>query len=226
MKQTLFKVVAVIGLSSTLLGQAWASGVPTVDAVANALFMDETIARAQDAAAAIAKYEQIISQAKYQFDQTKAMVTGKSTYSPTFNTGDLIDYLPVDTGEHGWERVYSDVPSGTIPTMRKEYGLTSEDPVVQEAYDKRLITLYRMQQSYAANNKRIQGLKSLQAQADLAETPQQKMDIANRIATEGAAINNESNRIASVQSITAQQKELDVDKQNASFNKWFSSGGK
>jgi hypothetical protein len=58
-------------------------------------------------------------------------------------------------------------------------------------------------------------------EAAAAQTPQEKADIANRLAIEQAAINNENNRLAVAVDLMAREDELKIQQQNAIFNALF-----
>lgn len=210
--------VAIGGTSLT----ASATGIPTVDVASIAQMAANAVQQASEAAAQLEQAKRAISEAQSQFEKTKGMITGNSGYGSQYNNKDLTDYLPTSTTMNSWEKIYDQMDSSTLQAMRDEYGLKSDEPLQQEVFDKQLTHLYTSETAYKANNRRIENIQALQAEADQAQTPQEKQDIATRISTEQAAIANESNRLATAKELMDRQERLYAQKQNKEFDDFLS----
>lgn len=219
-KQFLVLSIAVAISSTTMTVSA--TGVPTVDVVSIAQLASNALQQAAEAAAQLEQAKRAISEAQSQFDKTKAMLTGNSRYGGQYNNSDLTDYLPTTATLNSWEKIYDSMDSGTLQGMRNKYGLTSEEPLQQEAFDRKLAHLHTTEAAYKANNLRLVNIQNLQAAADEAQTPQEKQDIQTRIQTEQANIANESNRLATAKELMDRQEKLYAQKQNKEFDDFMS----
>ncbi len=218
------RLLAVAAAACGLTGNAYASGIPTVDVLGIAQMVTQGITRAAEAKAALDAAMNAIDQAKSQFDDMKRMVSGNSRYGSRYNNSKLTDYIPTTTAVDGWEQIYSNVDSGAISQMRNRYGLTSKNQMQQEVWDTRLADFQTSKASYSASNLRLENIKNLQAEADAAITPQEKSDIQARIATEQAAIATDSNRLASMKDLQEKQDRINKQRLNANFNKFLETG--
>lgn len=214
--------VAIAIVLGTASFQSQATGIPTVDVAAIATAVQNAIQQATEAAQQLAAIEREISQTKAQFDELKRLTTGNSGYGSLYSSSELYDYLPSSTTAGSWQQIYSNMDSSTLEGYRQRYGLKSDIPRQQATFDKQLTTLATMESAYRANNLRLENLKNLQAEADRAETPQQKQDIANRLSIEQGNIANESNRLAVATQIMDRQEKLQIQKENREFNKFMS----
>ena len=203
---------------------ASATGIPTVDVASIAQAVLNATQQASEAASQLAAAEKAISQAQSQFNEYKGLATGNSSFGSMYNSSKLTSYLPTTTTTNSWSSIYSSMDSSKLASLRSQYNLTSDDALQQEVYDKKLTNLSTAQDQYTANNLRLQNIQNLQAAADAATTPQEKEDIANRLATEQANIANESNRQATSRDLMDQQNKLLVAKQNQKFNSFMETG--
>jgi len=210
-----------VAIGSTSL-TASATGIPTVDVMSIAQMAQNAIQQASEAAAQLEQAKRAISEAQSQFDKTKSMITGNSGYGSQYNNKNLTDYIPTTTTIKGWQKIYDQVDSSVLQGMRDEYGLKSEDPLQQEVFDKQLTHLYTTEAAYQANNLRLANIQALQAEADQAQTPQEKQDISNRIQSEQAAIANETNRLSTTKELMDRQEKLYAQKQNKEFDDFLS----
>ncbi|KGF62092.1 type IV secretion system protein [Pseudomonas lutea] len=208
----------------TISANALASGIPTVDVASIAQMALDAKAQADQAAAALSEAQNAISQAKSQFNELKGLTTGNSGYGSMYNSSKMTSYLPTTTTAGSWSTIYSNMDSSKLASLRSQYGLTSDDALQQEVYDKKLTNMATAEAQYDANNLRLQNIQNLQAAADQATTPQQKEDISNRIKTEQATIANEANRQATAKDLMDKQDDLLAQKQNDEFDKFMKSG--
>lgn len=219
--KTTFRAIA----ASMILGfscSSHASGIPTVDVAAIAQAVMDAMQQAQEAAAQLGALEDQIDQAKAQFEEMKQLTTGNSRYGSQYYDPSMYEYLPTSTTAGSWEQIYKNMDGTTLSSYRKKYGLVTDNTGQQEVFDKQLANLRTAEAAYAANNKRLENLKKLQALADSANTPQQKEDIQARLQVEQANIANEANRLATAKDIMERQDKLMAQKQNRDFNKFLS----
>lgn len=198
-----------------------ASGIPTVDVANIAQMVLDAQAQALQAKAQLDAAMSQLDEAKRQFDQTKGFITGNSGYGGMYNDPAMTSYIPTSISPDSWEQLYTKMDTVTLQNMRNKYGLETDNKVQQEAYDKKLQDFYFTQGALAANNRRLENIQRLQEEADRATTPQQKQDIANRIAAEQAEIQNENNRLAVVNSLQAKQEKLQTQRVNQDFSQFL-----
>jgi type IV secretion system protein VirB5 len=218
----------VLSVSGT---NAQASGIPTVDVAAIAQAVTDAMQQAMEAAdqltAAqdqIAELQEQYQQSEQQFLELKNMTTGNSKYGNNYWDEELVDYIPTTATAGSWEEIYRDMDAGTLNGYREKYGLKSDNTTQQEVFDVELTNLHTMQSAHRANNLRLENIKNLQAEADAAETPQEKQDIQARLMAEQAAISNESNRLATVESLMARNDKFLAQKQNKEFSDFLETG--
>lgn len=218
--KTSFALTRFIWLACALAvsSQSYASGIPTVDLVGNAQQALAEAARLADAAKQLKAAMDQIDQAKSQWSENKGLLTGNSYYGTQFSSSTMVDYIPTSTDAGGWEKLYSNVDKSIAKQEADKYGFTATTPAQQAALDKEMAHWLITQGGYRANNERLENIKKLQAEADRATTPQQKQDIANRIAGEQAEIQNETNRIAMLNSVETQQTKFGKQQVNNDFN--------
>ena len=232
MKKKIRTLALAVAVAAGSIGPAaHASGIPTVDVAAIAQAVMDAMQQAMEAADQLAAAEEQISelqrqyeQAQEQFEDLKDMTTGNSRYGTKYWSEQMYDYIPTSPTQGSWEDIYQEMNEGMLEQYRNKYGLTSDDPLQQEVFDTQLTNLRTLENAHRANNLRLENLKNLQALADAATTPQEKEDIQTRLITEQAAINNESNRLATVQSLMARNDEMLRQKQNREFNDILKNG--
>lgn len=208
----------------TFSAHALATGVPTVDVLTNAQLLANAVQQASEAAAALEQAKAAVAQAQSQFNEYKGLINGNSSYGSLYNSSKLTSYLPTTTTSGSWSSIYSNMDSSKLASLRSQYGLTNDDALQQEVYDKKLTNLATAESQYEANNLRLQNIQNLQAAADAATTPQEKEDISNRIKTEQASIANEANRQATAKDLMEKQDALLAQKQNDDFDSFMKNG--
>ncbi|NMZ71325.1 type IV secretion system protein VirB5 [Pseudomonas peli] len=221
-------VALAFGASSA---PVYASGIPTVDvaAIAQAVMdaMQQAMEAAEQLSAAqdqISELQQQYEQAEQQFEDLKDMTTGNSGYGGQYWSEEMVDYIPTTATAGSWEEIYKDMDAGTLESYRNKYGLKSENETQQEVFDVQLTNLRTLENAHRANNLRLENIKNLQALADSATTPQEKEDIQARLIAEQAAISNEANRLATVESLMARNDKMLAQKQNQEFEKFLETG--
>lgn len=167
------------------------------------------------------KMEKEYKQAENQFDETKSLITGNSSFGKLFNSSSLYDYLPTATTSDSWSGIYKSMDKAKLSAMRTKYGMASGNVVQQEAFDTDLTNFDTLQKAFSTTNKRLENIKNLTILADSADTPQQKADIQARIGLEQAAIQNEKNRMDASALLMSHNEKLMVRKQNDSFSEFL-----
>lgn len=189
-KRKVFLACALAFSGSVL--PAHATGIPVFDA-ASAMNMVQQLQQAKQ------QYDQLVKeyqQAKNLHDSTIA--EGKRLYEgvTNFKVQDLLDdptlssYLPNKNSADALNQV-----SGNISSLRSQYGLSSDQPVVQKAYDSLLSELENMQTAYNTAVKRGERLNTLSEQLESAVTPQEKADYQSAIQTEQNNLLNEKTKL-------------------------------
>lgn len=225
MKNQIRVISLSVALAASTAGQSvQASGIPTVDVAAIAQMVIDAMQQAQEAADQLGEMQAQYEQAKEQFDELKDLTTGNSRYGTRYNSDDLYDYLPTSTTAGSWEQIYEDMNAGTLEGYRNKYGLKSDQATQQEVFDVQLTNLRTLENAHRANNLRLENIKNLLKLVDQATTPQQKDDIRTRMVAEQAAISNEANRLAAMESLMARNDEMLRQKQNAEFDDFLENG--
>lgn len=232
MKNKIRSIALAIAVAAGTAGQtAHASGIPTVDMAAIAQAVMDAMQQAMEAADQLAAAQEQISelqrqyeQSQQQFEELKDMTTGNSRYGTKYWSEEMYDYIPTSPTQGSWEDIYADMNQSTLEQYRNKYGLVSENELQQEVYDTQLTNLRTLENAHRANNLRLENIKNLQALADSATTPQEKEDIQTRLIAEQAAINNESNRLAAVESLMARNDAMQRQQQNREFSDFMQNG--
>ncbi|MBI6621566.1 hypothetical protein YA0783_25085 [Pseudomonas corrugata] len=209
---------AFVFVAVSFNGYVYAGGIPTYDALNNAQQIMEAGFRAADAAAQLKAAMDDMERAKSEWSENKSLITGNSGYGSGFTDPAAVSYIPTTPNNSAWEQIYSNMDKSVASNMSQKYGLKANTPVQQEALDKQMQDFRYTQDGLAANNQRLKNIENLQKQADTATTPQQKQDIANRIASEQAAVANESNRIAMVENGQKKQEAITRQRVNNDFS--------
>lgn len=210
------KSVATTILFIMLSGsQAMATGIPVVDAMANARSIQEGLQRALEAKQALEQAVREYEQAKRFGDDAKRRFEGYSDFSTLFDTA--ASYIVKDL---------SDLSNPEkVGSLRQKYGLVSNDPSVQSKYDGMLqkISLYDSFNKQLTEN--AQQLDQLQNRFATAVTPQQKQDIGNQIQLELVKNQNIVRQYDYAQSKISQESEINQVKRSIERNKAHSYTG-
>jgi type IV secretion system protein VirB5 len=212
------KNVIALTLSVVLLGAvvpAFAAGVPTLDAISAALLESGNLAQAKQALEALNAAKDGIRQAEQQYNNYKSIVTGNDQLGGFLNNPALNKVLPL--GE--WSDVYSTVQD--IASLRRRYGLTSDNASVQQQFDRMLAATDALERTYNASTERVKNAEQLRARLDQVQTPQQKEDLQLRYQQELLEQQNQQMRLANMQMLQAQTEKMDNAKRAQDFEDYM-----
>jgi type IV secretion system protein VirB5 len=213
------KNVIALTLSALLLGAAvptFAVGVPTLDAATGLILESNAMAQAKQALDALSAAKDGIRQAEQQYNNYKSIVTGNDQLGGFLNNPALNKVLPL--GE--WSDVYSTVQD--IASLRRRYGLTSDNASVQQQFDRMLAATDALERTYNASTERVKNAEQLRARLDQVQTPQQKEDLQLRYQQELLEQKNQEMRIANMQMLQQQQEKIENEKRGQAFKDYMS----
>jgi type IV secretion system protein VirB5 len=212
------KNIIALTLSAVLLGAAvpaFAAGVPTLDAVTGMILESNAVAQAKQALDALSAAKDGIRQAEQQYNNYKGIVTGNDQLGGFLNNPALNKVLPL--GE--WSDVYSTVQD--ISSLRRRYGLTSDNASVQKRFDDMLAATDALERTYNASTERVKNAKQLRVKLDQVQTPQQKEDLQLRYQQEMLEQQNQQMRLANIQMLQQQKEKLEDEKRGQSFEDYM-----
>jgi type IV secretion system protein VirB5 len=212
------KNVIALTLSAVLLGTAvpvFAVGVPTLDAATGLILESNAMAQAKQALEALSAAKDGIRQAEQQYNNYKSIVTGNDQLGGFLNNPALNKVLPL--GE--WSDVYSTVQD--IASLRRRYGLTSDNASVQQQFDRMLAATDALERTYNASTERVKNAEQLRARLDQVQTPQQKEDLQLRYQQELLEQQNQQMRLANMQALQAQKEKMDDAKRAQNFEDYI-----
>jgi type IV secretion system protein VirB5 len=212
------KNVIALTLSAVLLGTTvpvFAIGVPTLDAATGLILESNAVAQAKQALEALNAAKDGIRQAEQQYNNYKSIVTGNDQLGGFLNNPALNKVLPL--GE--WSDVYSTVQD--IASLRRRYGLTSDNASVQRRFDEMLAATDALERTYNASTERVNNAEQLRAKLDQVQTPQQKEDLQLRYQQELLEQQNQQMRLANMQMLQAQKEKMDNRKRAQDFQDYM-----
>jgi len=180
-----------------------ATGIPTVDVAAIA----EMVANeAENATRFIEDMEEArnrLQEMKEQGEHYKKMVDGHWDYEKILNDPTLNDFF----ANEEWKDIYDNVTN--LDQLRDEFGMYSDDPEVQESYDKELQAYAAREEFYNTAVERNKRMTELLNEFENAATPAQKEDIGNSIRFEQTQIENDAKMMASLNQLMEDQRRLE-----------------
>ncbi len=218
MKKLLIAAVTSL-LISVSASPVKASGIPVVDVASILQTVTEGIAEAarfqQEIQGAVNRFNEL----KDQGEHFKDMVEGHYNFEDIINDPAVSEFM----NNSEWREIYNEV--GDVSDLRAEFGLLSDDPTLQEQYDRRLRQVKAQQRFHDASVARNEQLKDLAEQFENADTPAKKEDLANAISLQQLQIENDKN---TMQTLTAlMQKKANLEEGTAareSIRKMFNEG--
>jgi type IV secretion system protein VirB5 len=210
--------IMTVAFSVVLLAGALpvqAAGVPTLDAVTGLILENNAVAQAKQALEALNAAKDGIRQAEQQYNNYKSIVTGNDQMGRFLNNPALNKVLPL--GE--WSDVYSTVQD--IASLRRRYGLTSDNASVQRRFDEMLAATDALERTYNASTERVKNAEQLRAKLDEVQTPQQKEDLQLRYQQEMLEQQNQQMRLANMQMLQQQKEKIENQKRSQSFEDYM-----
>ena len=185
-----------------------ASGIPVVDVVGITQMVIDSAQRAQEFTQSISEARNRLNQLKSQAEHYKSMVEGHYGFEEILSDPNLNDVIDLSA--------YSDLYDAIddISDLRSEFGLYSDDPVIQRRYDMQLKQLRFQEMLYERSTERNERMSRLLSQFGSATTPAAKEDLANSINFETMQMQNEQRMMDSMSDMLEQQRKLEVSKQS------------
>jgi type IV secretion system protein VirB5 len=215
------QLIAVVLTTVTLAAAPWvsATGIPTVDVASILQLTVNAAAQAQQALDALQETRRGIEQARAEYEDYKGAITGNDRLGDFLNSPTLNKVLP--TG--GWSDVYSSARD--LAGLRQRYGLTSDNPQVQAAFDKMLVTADTLEKDYDASTERVNNAQQLRAQLNVVQTPQQKQDLQLRYQQEMLELQNQQMRVANMQALMEQKEKIENTQRAQAFSNYLDGKG-
>lgn len=202
-------LIAVSLLTSSLPAQA--GGVPTISVAELTQLVMNAQQQAKEALAQLEAARDAISQAKGQYDHYKSIVQGNDKLGDFLNDPLLNELLPVKD----WKTLYDQ--TADLGNLRERYGLSSNNPDVQAAFDKMLMQADVLEKQYNATGQRIQNAKALRGQLNTVEDPKAREQLALRYQQEQLEIQNQQLQLQNTQALMEQQKRFDQKKYDQEY---------
>ncbi|WP_394142880.1 type IV secretion system protein [Vibrio chagasii] len=182
-----------------------ASGIPVVDIAGLTQMITDGLARAQEFKQNMEEARNRLSEMQSTADHYKKMVDGHFNFEDVLNDPYANDFMALDD----WKQIYND--STGLAELRQEFGMYSDDPVVQRQYDNKLRQYNAQTKFYKASVERNKKMQSLLGQFSTATTPAAKEDIANAIRFEQTQVQNDAQMMAAMNSLMAKQRVMEAD---------------
>lgn len=208
--KTVLAVVLSAVIATTSL-PIWASGIPTVDIAAALELKANAVAQATQALDALKQAKKGIDEARQQYENYKGIITGNDKLGNFLNNPALNKIMPMGD----WASIYSTVKD--ISSLRDRYGLKSDNASVQQQFDRILAGADMLERTYDASVSRVENAAQLRTLLNTAETPQQKADLQLRYQQEFLELQNQQMRIANIQALMSQKKEIENTKRSRAF---------
>ena len=180
-----------------------ASGIPVVDIAGLTQMITDGLARAQEFKQNMEEARNRLSEMQSTADHYKKMVDGHFNFEDVLNDPYANDFMALDD----WKQIYND--STGLVELRQEFGMYSDDPVVQRQYDNKLRQYNAQTKFYKASVERNKKMQSLLGQFSTATTPAAKEDIANAIRFEQTQVQNDAQMMATMNTMMEKQRVLE-----------------
>jgi type IV secretion system protein VirB5 len=178
-------IPAILLMISLPFNSAQSSGIPTIDIAGIIQGLQESLVRVQEFKEQIKEAKGRLQQLKDTGEHYKEMVDGHFDFEAILNDPLLNEHLALDD----WKDIYDDVSD--LANLRDEFGMISDDPIIQAKWDKQLQSYSAQQKFYDLSAERNENLTNLLDQFTTATNPAAKADLANSIQFENAQIEND-----------------------------------
>lgn len=193
------------------------AGIPTVDPAAIATTIAENLKTLEQLKSQLDAINQQIEQARQFANDTKNRFEGNWNLGNVINNDDFLKSLPKDIADS-----MIGAATKSIDSLRKEYGLSTDNPMIQKQFDELLKYADRLNTSYKNTLKRIENLKDLRTLLNAADTPAKKADVANKLALEQLSFNQEQQLLNRLQEGVRAKQEIDNEVYLKSIKERFS----
>jgi len=201
------RTTLALSLALTLSAPTYASGIPVVDVAGIAQMITDSATRAQEFSQSISEARNRLNQLKSQAQHYKSMVEGHYGFEEILSDPNLNDAIDLSA--------YSDLYDAIddVSDLREEFGLYSDNPVIQRRYDMQLKQLKFQETLYERSAKRQERMSRLLSQFGTATTPAAKEDLGNAINFEKTLMENEQDMMTAMSEMLERQKQLETRKQ-------------
>ncbi|HHY0508171.1 TPA: type IV secretion system protein [Vibrio parahaemolyticus] len=214
------RTTLALSLALTLSAPTYASGIPVVDVAGIAQMITDSATRAQEFSQSISEARNRLNQLKSQAQHYKSMVEGHYGFEEILSDPNLNDAIDLSA--------YSDLYDAIddVSDLREEFGLYSDNPVIQRRYDMQLKQLKFQETLYERSAKRQERMSRLLSQFGTATTPAAKEDLGNAINFEKTLMENEQDMMTAMSEMLERQKQLEIEKRlNESYQAFMHGDG-
>lgn len=202
-------VFAAAGITPTL------AGVPTNDILALRQRLQNAQQQAREALAQLDKAKEAISQAKSQYEHYKGIVQGNDKLGEFLNDPYVNQLLPAKE----WQDIYTQAKD--LPQLRQRYGLVSDNPQVQAAFDKLLSQADVLEKQYKATNTRLEHAKGLRNRLNSVETPKEREQQALRYQQENLELQSQQVQLQNSRYLIEQKERMENEKRAQDFEDYM-----
>ncbi|TLI90754.1 type IV secretion system protein [Escherichia sp. E4736] len=188
-----------------------AIGIPTINVENIVQLAANARQQADEALSQLNKAKEAIEQARSQYDHYKSIVTGNDQLGNFLNDPSLNQVLPLSD----WNKVYTDTKN--LAELRSRYGLTSNDPKIQQAFDYLLSQAGALEDTYNAASQRIRNAEQLRQKLNTVQTPQQREELALRLQQEQLELQNQQIQLQNMKLLMDQKEKIEDKKRAQEF---------
>lgn len=180
-----------------------AAGIPVVDVAGLTQMITDGLTRAKEFKQNMDEARNRLNEMKATSDHYKKMVDGHFNFEDILNDPYANQFMALED----WKQIYNDATG--LAELRHEFGMFSDDPVVQRQYDNKLRQYNAQTKFYKASVERNKKMQSLLSQFSTATTPAAKEDIANAIRFEQTQVQNDAQMMATMNTLMEKQRILE-----------------
>ena len=196
-----------------------AAGIPTIDIAAIAQMILDGVEQATRFKTQMEEAKNRLGEMKSQGDHYKDMVDGHFNFEDVLNNPQSNQFM----ASENWKDIYNDLTG--LGELRQEFGMYSDDPIVQRRYDNKLKQYNAKTKFYKASVDRSNRMSDLLEQFNTATTPSAKDDIANAIRFEQTQVQNDTQMMASLNELMEKQRLMESEKaSDEKVRKMFNEG--
>ena len=196
-----------------------ASGIPVVDVAGITQMITDSAARAKEFTQSINEARNRLNQLKKDAEHYKRMVEGHYGFEEILSDPGINDVIDLSD----YDDLYDAVDD--ISDLRSEFGLYSDDPVVQRRYDMQLKQLRFQEALYERSAKRNERMSRLLSQFGTATNPAAKADLGNAINYEKTLMENEQDMMIAMSNMLERQTQLEAKRKAVSFSRSMFADG-
>ncbi len=204
MKTLLKPTLLALSLAIAAPNIALAGGIPTADVAMVTTTIAENLKTLEQLKEQLAAAQEQIEQAKDFARNEIRRFEGNWNLGNLINNDPFLSSLPREVADS-----MIGAAKNNIDSLRKKYGLSTDNPEVQKHFDGLLKYADRLNSAYENTIKRISNLKDIKTLLDTADTPAKKADVANKLALEQLSFNQEQQALNRLQEGIKAKQEID-----------------